>query len=118
MFENFTPGQIVLLIIIGVLALSSFINNVGSAAEKVAKAWKAAKAPNDAQNERLADHEERIKNMEAQLNHGNDRFESIDASNRITQRAILALLDHGIDGNNTDQMKAAKEELQRHLIDK
>ena len=59
-----------------------------------------------------------LKNMEAQLNKGNDRFEAMDTGNRITQRAILALLDHGIDGNNIRQMQDAKEELQNHLINR
>ena len=32
--------------------------------------------------------------------------------------ALLALLDHGIDGNNIEQMKQAKEDLQRHLVER
>lgn len=31
---------------------------------------------------------------------------------------LLALLDHGIDGNNIEQMQHAKEELQNHLINR
>ena len=42
----------------------------------------------------------------------------IDNGNRATQQAILALLDHGIDGNNVKQMQDAKEELQRYLINR
>ena len=91
---------------------------LGNAADKIAKAVHAAKAPNDAQNERLDDHEGRLKKVESQLSQGNDRFESLDAGERVTQRALLALLDHGIDGNNIEQMQHAKEELQSHLINR
>ena len=43
---------------------------------------------------------------------------AIDDSNRVTQLALLALLDHGIDGNNLEQMQHAKEVLQQHLINR
>jgi len=46
------------------------------------------------------------------------RLDSLDEGNRATQRALLALLDHGIDGNNIEQMQHAKEALQNHLINR
>ena len=99
--------------IAAVLAAVVLISN---AAEKLVRAWKAAKAPNDAQNKRIEALEARVKVAEDKLNRDHDRFEDINAGNRITQRAILALLDHGIDGNNIKQMQDAKEALQDHLI--
>lgn len=47
-----------------------------------------------------------------------NRLDEIENGNRVTQMAILALLDHGIDGNNLEQMKQAKEDLQRHLVER
>lgn len=99
-----------------VAAVLAAIVLISNAAEKIVQAVKAAKAPNDAQNERLSSLEKRMDAAEGKLNRDHDRFESIDASNRVTQRAILALLDHGIDGNNIKQMQDAKEALQDHLI--
>ena len=116
--ENLTPGQIMALCLVGLLALAGFINTVGSAAEKIVKAWRAAKAPNAAQDDRLDDHEDRLKKVENQLSRGNARFASLDEGERVTQRALLALLDHGIDGNNIEQMQNAKEALQNHLINR
>ena len=46
------------------------------------------------------------------------RLDSLEEGNRATQRALLALLDHGIDGNNIKQMQDAKEALQSHLINR
>ena len=46
----------------------------------------------------------------------NDRIEGIERGNRVTQRALLALLSHGIDGNEIDAMSKAKEELENYLI--
>ncbi len=91
---------------------------LANAAEKIGKAVQAAKAPNAAQNKRLDDLEHRMEKAEKKLDNDKQHFDAIDASNRVTQVALLALLDHGIDGNNTKQMQAAKEELQQHLINK
>ncbi len=93
----------------GVLAAASAFVLLSNAAEKIAKAVHAAKAPNARQDERLAALEAWKEKVDTKLQHDHD-------SNRVTQKALLALLDHGIDGNNLEQMKHAKEELQNHLI--
>ena len=101
-----------------VLSVASAIVLLSNAAEKIIKAWKLAKAPNDRQNERLDALETWKAEVDAKLNRDNDRLGAIDEGNRVTQRALLALLDHGIDGNNIKQMQHAKEELQDHLINR
>ena len=58
------------------------------------------------------------KTVDGKLDRDNNRLESIEEGNRATQRALLALLDHGIDGNNIKQMQDAKETLQNHLINR
>lgn len=104
------------MILAAVLAACAAIVTISNAVEKVVKAWKAAKAPNDAQNERLDALEEWKKEVDRKLLRDHDRLQDIDNGNRVTQRALLALLDHGIDGNNIKQMQDAKEALQDHLI--
>lgn len=89
---------------------------ISNAAEKVVQAVRAAKAPNAAQDERLNALEDWRKEVDRKLSRDNDRLQDIDSGNRVTQRALLALLDHGIDGNNIKQMQDAKEALQDHLI--
>ncbi len=100
------------------LAVASAIVLLSNAVEKVVKAWHSAKAPNVKQDERLKELEEWRKEVDKRLDKGGNHFDAIDASNRVTQLALLALLDHGIDGNNIDQMQHAKEELQTHLINR
>lgn len=116
--ENLTPGAIVALVIGGLMALAGFINTVGSAFEKLSKAVKAAKAPNAEQDERLASLEKWREEVDRRLEKGNQHFSALDEGSRVTQLALLALLDHGIDGNNIQQMQHAKEELQHHLTRK
>ena len=99
-----------------IAAVLAAIVLISNAAEKIVQAVKAAKAPNDQQNERLNALEEWRKDVDRKLVRDNDRLQDIDSGNRVTQRALLALLDHGIDGNNIKQMQDAKEALQDHLI--
>lgn len=99
-----------------IAAVLAAIVLISNAAEKIVQAVKAAKAPNDQQNERLNALEEWREEVDRKLVRDNDRLKDIDSGNRVTQRALLALLDHGIDGNNIKQMQDAKEALQDHLI--
>ena len=101
-----------------VLAVASAIVLLSNAAEKIAKAVQAAKAPNARQDERLKALEDWQKKVDASLAKDLDRFKAMEDGERVTQRALLALLDHGIDGNNIEQMRNAKEELQNHLINR
>ena len=112
--ENIEPTTFWAVILAAALAITTLAN----AAEKIVKAWKAAKAPNDRQDKRLDDLEAWRREVEGKLDNDNDRLESLDEGSRVTQRAILALLDHGLDGNNIEQMQHAKEELQNHLINR
>lgn len=43
---------------------------------------------------------------------------AIKESNKVTQRAILALLKHSRDGNNTEALQKAEEELTDYLTNK
>ena len=101
-----------------VLAVASAIVLLSNAAEKIVKAVKAAKAPNVKQDERLTALEAWKKTVDSKLDRDANRLEVMEEGNRATQRAILALLDHGIDGNNIKQMQDAKEILQNHLINR
>lgn len=98
-------------------ALAAFLL-VCNAAEKVVKIWKAAKAPNSQQNDRLAALEKWREEVDGKLDRDHDRFERIDEGMQVTQRALLALLDHGLDGNNVKQMQDAKEGLRSYLINR
>lgn len=114
--ENYTPGEIVAFALCLVLAAAGFINTVGSALEKIAKAKKAAQAPNAEQDRRLSDLERRMAKAEKKLENDNDQLQAVNECMRVLLQGQLALLDHGLDGNNIKQMQDAKEVLQHHLI--
>lgn len=111
---DITPG----VIWSSVLAVASAFVLLSNAFEKIVKAVKAAKAPNVKQDERISALETWKEKVDRRLSNDDDRLRDIEKGDRATQRALLALLDHGIDGNNIKQMQDAKEELQNHLINR
>ena len=46
------------------------------------------------------------------------RINGIEDSNKIMLKSLLAIMDHEIDGNHVDQLKAARDELQKYMINK
>lgn len=132
-----TPSQIFLVCIGALLALAGFINTVGAAVERIAKARQAAQAPNKAQDDQLAELRawkkemdaaelpRRIKSLEdwkpeAERKLAADKKELVEIHNgmRASHLAQLALLDHALNGNNIQQMQEAKGELQKYLANK
>ena len=101
-----------------VLAAASAIVLLSNAAEKIAKAVKAAKAPNEAQDRRLTAAEKDIADIKGFLANDKKRLDSLEEGNRVTQRALIALLGHGLDGNNQKEMATAKADLESYLINR
>lgn len=79
---------------------------------------KFAGSPNETQNERLAKLEAWQKTVDERLKKGDDNFDQNREANRVTQEALLALLSHAIDGNDVDELKRAKKNLNDYLIKK
>lgn len=98
-----------------ILACASAIVLIANAVEKLLALVRGARSPIEGVNARLDSLERWREEVERKLERDHDRLREIDESISVTQRAILALLDHGIDGNNIDTMCDAKEELHTHL---
>ena len=114
--EQYTPGEIFAFACCLVLAVAGFINTVGSAVEKIAKARKAAQAPNEEQDRQLKELQEWRKEVDRKLNNDKDQLDAIQDGLQAIFQGQLAMLDHCLDGNNVKQMQDAKAALQHHLI--
>ena len=105
-------------IVAAALAVAGAISTLAGAGNWVIKIISAIKAPNAEQDRRLSDLEKHMEKVDGFLAKDKERLDNIDGDTRVTQRALLALLAHGIDGNHQKQMEEAKEELELHLIKK
>lgn len=82
----------------------------------ISKVITAIKKPKADQDKRITKLEERVNAMDRFLKNDKLRLDCMDEGQHVTMQALLALLDHNLDGNNIDQMQKAKEALQDHLI--
>lgn len=118
---TFTPAQVIAL----VLAVCGAIVTISAAIGVITKAIDKARAPEKEQNERLDAHEKRLNALDEIIvkfreyfDNDDRRFKEIEKSNKITQSALLALLKHSINGNDTESLKEARKNLEEYLIEK
>ncbi len=93
-----------------ILWLAGAIVAIAGAVKVIAGTIERLRLPNMTQNKRIEELERKTKNDFERLN-------KIEEGNIITQKAILALLSHGIDGNDIESMKQAKKELTNYLVE-
>lgn len=96
----------------------SLIIQAGTVVGLIYALLKFAGTPNETQNERLTKLEAWKEKVDERLEKGDDNFNQTREANRVTQEALLALLSHTIDGNNTEELKQARKNLNDYLIKK
>ena len=118
---TFTPSQLISII----LGICAAIVTISAAVGVIVKAVEKARAPEVAQNERLDKIEERLAKLDEinekfkrYFTNDDNRFKNIEKSNKITQTALLALLKHSLNGNDTEALKQAEKSLEDYLIEK
>ena len=107
------------------MACCSALITISAAVSIVISAIKKLKEPENVQNQKLEDNSKKIDSIEARLkiheeyfNNDNRRISAIEEGNRVTQKALLALMSHAINGNNVDELKKAESTLREYLINK
>lgn len=98
------------------LAAASAFLLICNAIERIAGIAKAAKAPEQTQNEEIERLKTEVDQIKTKLAEDKRRLDDSLKSSRISQEALLALLEHGLNGNNIEQMTAAKTKLHEYLI--
>lgn len=101
-----------------VLWICGGICTISAAIAVIIKAVAKAAEPETIQNQRLDALEAQVKKFAEYLDRDNRRLNSLDEGNRVTQRALLALMSHAINGNDVDKLSKAKEDLEEYLIRK
>lgn len=97
---------------------AQLILTLGAVIALIKSVGKTAAGPNKTQDARLDALEVRVDGIDKRLDEGNGHFDRIDKGNRITQEALLAIMDHELDGNSVDKLEQAKDKLQSYLIEK
>ena len=112
-----------------VLGICAAIATIGKAMEWASKGIRTIKRPETEQNERIKDHEDRIKRLEDESRRTNERYEQYFLNDKrqleeiiegmhILQRVSLATLSHAINGNDIEKLKVVESDLQEYLTGK
>lgn len=101
-----------------ILLICSAIITICSAITAVVAVGKLVKAPRENLDSRLSEIERKLAKHDELLDKDKMKIDTIEEGNRVTQKALLALLAHGIDGNSIDAMADARDELQKYLINR
>ena len=114
---QFTPAQLI--------ALASAIVVISTACGVIVNIINKAREPEKKQDDRIKALEERadktdgiIEKFKAYFDNDDKRLKAIDEGNKITQTALLALLKHALNGNDTQALKDAEKDLEEYLINK
>lgn len=91
------------------LALCGSLATIAGAVAIVYNLYKSIKKPDTERDTTLKKHSE-------QLDNDNKRLKELEESNKIIMRSMLALMSHELDGNHTEELTKAKDELQEYLI--
>ena len=118
----FTPQDI----INAILAVCGAITAIAAASAVIVKIITSARRPNLIQDQKIAALEEEVKEIRAEIENrdeklkeritiGESQIGAIEEANAVTQRAILALLSHAINGNDAESLRKAKTDLENYL---
>lgn len=91
---------------------------LGGAGGIIVGLYKWAKKPDQNRDEMLKGHEDKLEKDYKAIQELQKKQGETDEALQILMKSMLALMSHAIDGNNTDGLRSAKNELQEYLIRK
>lgn len=98
--------------------ITSAIINVAAVVTLIYTVAKKAKSPNELQDKRIEALEKDVGNFRRFFDNDKKRIDAIEEGNKVTQKALLALMGHAINGNDIDELKKAKSNLEKYLVDR
>ena len=116
-----TPAEIVggfLAVCVAITTVAGAITVISGWISKAKNPDKERDAEIAALKTRMDGFELKFQQVDARLDTGNRKFDALDDGSHVMQRALLALLSHAIDGNNEEEMKTARSDLNRYLIER
>ena len=99
-----------------VLVICGAIMTIGGATVYIVKIIQKIKQPEETQNQKITNLENRVTVLEGYSKSDNDRIKVMEEGMKVTQQALLAIMSHEINGNDIDKLKQAKDDLEEYLI--
>ena len=100
------------------LAFLASIITMGGAGAVMFKVYNYFKKPNTERDSTLKNINGRLEKHDEKLDNDNRRLKELEDSNKVIMRSMLALMSHAIDGNHTDELRKARDDMQEYLLGK
>lgn len=98
------------------LMLAGSVITIGGAGAVIIGLIKWAKKPDQTRDEKVKEHDETLKKHTELLERDHRRLQELEEGNKIMMQSMLALMSHSIDGNHIEDLKQARDDLQKYLI--
>ena len=98
------------------LVLAGSVITIGGAGAVISGLIKWAKKPDQTRVDKVKEHEETLKKHTELLERDHRRLQELEEGNKIMMQSMLALMSHSIDGNHIEDLKQARDDLQKYLI--
>jgi hypothetical protein len=98
------------------LAFGASIITIGGAGAVIIGLIKWFKKPDQTRDEKVKEHEETLKKHTELLERDHRRLQALEEGNKIMMQSMLALMSHSIDGNHIEDLKQARDDLQKYII--
>ena len=116
----FSPADMIALI----KSICYLIAAVAAAAGAISLLINKLRAPDRGRDKRIEECEkrideatEKIEKLSLYVHRDFVHFEELEKSNKVFQRGMLALVNHSIDGNNVEELKAVSDEIKKDIFD-
>ena len=101
-----------------VLYFAGAITVIAAALNWIVKGVQHLKKPNKNQDQKIQDNQDLLQQHTKLLANDDKRLKQLEEQGHLEMQALLALLEHSLDGNNSQRMKEVKNEIQKYLIEK
>ena len=95
---------------------SAGIITLGGAGAIFVALYRWARKPDINRDEKLKGHDEKLDNDNRRLNDLEKKQAETEEALQILMQSMLALMTHSIDGNHTDELKKARDDMHEYLI--
>lgn len=96
--------------------LCTAIITLGGAGAIIASIIRWMRKPDSDRDERLKRHEEMFNNDNKRLNELEKEQKEMKEAQQVLMKSMLALMSHAIDGNHTEDLKMARDDMQEYLL--
>lgn len=105
-------------IILAIMGLSAFVVALDKLIEAIRKWRGAAKEPEETQNIAIEELKQSEKKLTALLDRDDKRLRILEDGVSVLVKGQLAILGHAIDGNNENECREARKDINNYLITK